>query len=138
MTAIILAAVLAALLAAMPVAAQEQKPEDGPPVLTLVSSAMCEGVQGLTPQNPAVVFSIDLGKVSCFTRFDPVPEKTFIYHSWFREDKLITIVRLALQPPRWSTVSSVQLRQADKGPWRVEVHDREGKIFSVLRFSITD
>ena len=106
--------------------------------LKLVNAVMCEGIQEYAPINPAVVFSIGLGRVSCFTFFDPVPKETFIYHSWFRRDVLITTKRLKVRVPRWGTFSSVQLRQADKGPWRVEVHDKDGNILQTLRFSITD
>ena len=106
--------------------------------LTLVDATMCEGIKEYIPQNQAIVFSVTIGKVSCFTSFDPVPEKTFIYHDWFYRDKLSTRIKLSLQPPCWSTFSSIQLREADKGPWRVEVIDQEGNIFSILRFSVTD
>jgi hypothetical protein len=30
------------------------------------------------------------------------------------------------------------LRETDKGPWRVEISDQNGRVFSTLRFSITD
>jgi hypothetical protein len=106
--------------------------------LTLFKAAMCEEIEEYIPQNQAIVFSMTIGKVSCFTFFDPVPEKTSIYHHWFYRDKLSTRIRLSLQPPRWSTFSSIQLREADKGPWRVEVTDQEGNILDVLRFSIVD
>ena len=106
--------------------------------LTLVQAVMCEGIKDYNPQNQAVVFSVTIGTVSCFTSFDPVPEDMFIYHKWFHSDRLSTKIKLFLQVPRWSTFSSIQLRQADKGPWRVEVTDQEGTILQVLRFSITD
>jgi len=106
--------------------------------LTLFKAVMCEEIEEYVPQNQAIVFSMTIGKVSCFTFFDPVPEKTSIYHHWFYRDKLSTRIRLSLQPPRWSTFSSIQLREADKGPWRVEVTDQEGNILDVLRFSIVD
>ncbi|MBW1859480.1 MAG: DUF2914 domain-containing protein [Deltaproteobacteria bacterium] len=99
---------------------------------------MCEKIDGLTPENQAIVFSIALGRISCFTSFDPVPEDTYVYHNWFFRDKLSTRIKLSLQPPRWSTFSSVQLREADQGPWRVEIADREGRLLRLLRFSITD
>ncbi len=99
---------------------------------------MCEGIKELTPENQAIVFSITIGRVSCFTSFDPVPEETFIYHNWFCRDRLSTRIKLSLQPPRWSTFSSIQLREADQGPWRVEVTDQDGRILHLLRFSITD
>jgi hypothetical protein len=99
---------------------------------------MCEEIKDLTPQNPSVVFSIKIGTVSCFTSFDPVPEKTFIYHKWFHRDDPSTKKRLTLQPPRWATYSSIQLRETDKGPWRVEISDQKGNLLRILRFSITD
>lgn len=105
---------------------------------TLEESAICEEVKEHSPCNSAVVFSLSIGKVYCFSAFNEVPDKTYIYHNWYRADKLATRKRLALNPPHWSTYSTVQLREADKGPWRVEITDQDGKVFSVLRFSITD
>jgi hypothetical protein len=104
----------------------------------LVQAAMCEGIKDYNPYNEAVAFSVDIGKVSCFTLFDPVPKGMFVYHNWFHKDRLSTKIKLFLQPPRWSTFSSIQLRETDKGPWRVEIKDQEGRILQVLRFSITD
>ena len=106
--------------------------------LMMEHSVMCEEIKDFTPQNPAVVFSINIGKVSCFTSFDPVPEKTFIYHKWFHRDGPSTKKRLTLHPPRWATYSSIQLRETDKGPWRVEISDKKGNLLRILRFSITD
>jgi hypothetical protein len=106
--------------------------------LTLERAAMCEEIKDLAPHNPAVVFSIKIGKVSCFTSLDPVPKKTFVYHKWFHRDKPSTTKRLTLNPPRWSTYSSIQLRETDKGPWRVEIYDNKGNLLHILRFSITD
>ena len=101
-------------------------------------AVMCEEVTDKDPINPAVVFSIKIGKVSCFSVFDPVPEKTFVYHKWFHKDNPSTNKRLTVQPPRWATYSSIQLRETDKGPWRVEISDRKGNLLHILRFSITD
>jgi len=106
--------------------------------LTFHHAVMCEEVKDLAPINPAVVFSIKIGKVSCFSVFDTVPEKTFIYHKWFHKDIPSTNKRLTVQPPRWATYSSIQLRETDKGPWRVEISDRKGNLLHILRFSIID
>ena len=114
---------------------QDAKPSDK---LTLVRAVMCESIQEYAPANPAVVFSIELGRVSCFTEFDPVPEKTYIQHKWYQNDRLITEKRLTINPPRWSSFTSVQLRESDKGPWRVEVTDENDNLMRTLRFSITD
>ncbi len=106
--------------------------------LTLKEAYMCESVKNFSPVNPAVVFSISAKSISCFTVFDPVPEKTVVYHKWYRKDRLTTTQSLTLEPPAWRTYSSIQLREADKGPWRVEVVGPRGAILKTLRFSITD
>lgn len=106
--------------------------------MKLVRAVMCESIQEYEPVFPAVVFSIERGRVSCFTEFDRVPAKTYIHHKWYRQDSLVTVKRLTINPPRWSSFTSVQLRDADKGPWRVEISDDKDNLMRTLRFSITD
>lgn len=109
-----------------------------PAKLTLVQAIVCEQVENLAPKNPAVVFALNLGEVTCFTAFDPVPEETVIYHQWFFRDQPSAQVRLRLRPPRWSSFSRIQLRPGDAGPWRVEVTDVDGKILAQQRFSVVE
>jgi len=104
----------------------------------LVQAVMCEAIERFKPVNNAVVFSISLGRVFCFTAFDPVHQETIVYHRWYRQDRLISNAKLVLNPPKWSSFSSMQLREADKGPWRVEVVDSQENLMETLRFSIVD
>ena len=122
------------------VQAEEKEGVQGekPVPLTLTEAVVCEGIESYAPRTPAVVFSINIGKVSCYSNFDPVPEKTYIHHRWYFKDRLSTKKKLYLKPPRWATYTSIQLREADRGTWRVEITDKEGNVFKVLRFSITD
>ncbi|MEJ2728807.1 MAG: DUF2914 domain-containing protein [Deltaproteobacteria bacterium] len=106
--------------------------------LKLSEAVMCEEIVSNAPKNPTVVFSISREKAVCFTLFDPVPQKTVIYHNWYHRDVPSAKIRLELKPPRWSTYSSIQLRETDIGPWRVEITDENENIFGVLRFSVTD
>ena len=106
--------------------------------LALAQAVMCEEVQASTPKNATVVFSAARERAVCFTAFDPVPQKTYVYHRWYHREIPSANIRLALKPPRWSTYSSIQLRVTDKGPWRVEIIDANGKILKTLRFSILD
>jgi hypothetical protein len=106
--------------------------------MVLAEAAMCEQVSENTRCNKAVAFSITLGQVSCLTVFDQIEDKSFVYHSWYRQDTLSTKKRLAIKPPRWATVSTMELREADKGPWRVEISDSSGRVLAVLRFSVVD
>lgn len=125
---------LAAQTAELP---QNGKPASGQE-LDLKQAVMCQRVENLTPISPGAVFSVSSGQVCCYTSFDPVPRHTVIYHRWYHRDELSTQTRLRLYPKKWSTYSVIQLRETDKGPWRVEVVDQYGHVFDVLRFSITD
>lgn len=124
-----------------PAASQENEkvaPGVSPERLSLFQAVMCEEISANAPQYQTVVFSVAKEKAICFTSFDTVPEKTFIHHNWFYKDIPSSRIRLVLQPPRWSTYSSIQIRKTDIGPWRVEITDSKGNILRVLRFSITD
>jgi hypothetical protein len=106
--------------------------------LKLSEAVMCEEIFSNAPKNPTVVFSVSKENAVSYTLFDPVPQKTVIYHNWYHRDVPNAKIRLELQPPRWSTYSSIQLRETDIGPWRVDITDENGNIFGVLRFSVTD
>ena len=106
--------------------------------LKLSEAVMCEEIFSNAPKNPTVVFSVSKENAVSYTLFDPVPQKTVIYHNWYHRDVPSAKIRLELNPPRWSTYSSIQLRETDIGPWRVEITDENGTIFGVLRFSVTD
>lgn len=108
----------------------------GRPALT--TALMCEDVRDRQPIDEGVVFSIGTGKVCCYNVFDPVPDTTYIMHNWYNRDNLSTKIKLMLQPPRWTTYSTIQLRETDKGPWRVEITDAQGRLIQVLRFSVTE
>jgi hypothetical protein len=128
--------------AAHPPAMAQSPPRPAPAkpgaAVTLVQALVCEEVRDSIPLNPAITFSIASGKVYCFTLFDPVREDSVIFHHWYFRDRPSARIRLTLRQPRWSTFSSIQLREADKGPWRVEITDSTGRVLKVLRFSITD
>ena len=106
--------------------------------LQTAKAVMCESVQQSAPVNPAAVFSIELGKVACFTEFEQVRQHTVVRHKWYRKDNLISVKRLSVNPDHRFSSSSMQLRDADKGPWRVDVTDAEDNLLATLRFSITD
>jgi hypothetical protein len=65
-------------------------------------------------------------------------EKTVIYHKWFHRDKLSTSKKIGVRGPRSAVFTTILLREADRGPWRVDVTDEKGNVFVVLRFSIID
>lgn len=108
------------------------------PRVVLADAVVCERISNFRPVNPAVVFSVSQGEVFCFSEFDPVYEKTAIFHNWYKKDKFIFSMRLVLSVPKWSSFSRVQMRDADTGPWRVEIRDEANNILKTLRFSMSD
>ena len=120
------------------VGSQTSASDESDSKIVLVQAALCEDILENLPQNQTTVFSIERRKAFFYTSFDPVPQKTVIYHHWFHRDRAVAKIKLTLKPPRWSSYSSIQLRAEDIGPWRVEIADSQGNIFHVLRFSITE
>lgn len=106
--------------------------------LQLFQAVMCEEIFSSAPRNPTIVFSVQQKKAFCYSAFSQVPQKTVIYHNWYHRDVPSAKIRLALKPPRWSTYSSIQLRETDIGPWRVEITDKTGNVITILRFSVTE
>jgi hypothetical protein len=122
------------------IASHAQTPPRGTPSakLLLIQALVCDDVKDGIPVTPAIVFSISAGKIYCYSLFDQIAEDTIVYHHWFFRDKPSARIRLNVRPPRWTTFSSIQLREADKGPWRVEISDGGGRILKTVRFSVTD
>jgi len=118
--------------------AQKEASPPGSEGMRLVEAVMCELVEETLPIHPAVVFSIQIGRVSCYSTFENIPEKMVIFHKWYHQDKLSTQKKLTMRSPRWSSYSSIQLRETDKGPWRVDITDENGVLLAKLRFSVTD
>ena len=129
---------IASLICWFPKPAFAQPAADSSLELSLQNAVMCEAIEAYQPKHIGVVFSITNGKVICYTFFDTVSKETVIYHNWYRKDQLSTSRKLTLKPPRWSTFTEIQLREADKGPWRVEILDEAGTTLKTLRFSITE
>ena len=117
----------------------DSRAETKAPVLKL--AVLCEDLsegKNPLPVNQAVVFPSDLGRLICFTDFEPVYEQGYIYHKYYFKEKFSSKKKLKLYPPRWAAYSSIQLRETDKGPWRVDITDADGKVLHTIRFSITD
>ena len=112
--------------------------QEARPKMVMADAVMCEGIENFKPKGQAVVFSISLGEVFCYSNFDPVYETTYIFHKWYKRDKLIFTMRLTLSPPKWASFSRIQIRDADKGPWRVEIEDGKANVLKTLRFSMAD
>ena len=126
------------LLAALPLFADEGPAEPDAGTMKLTRAVMCESIEAYEPKDVAVTFPIGVGKISCYMSFEGINNPTHAYQKWYRRDALVTTKRLTLKPPSWSTYSSIQLRESDKGPWRVEIYDARNQLLTTLRFSVTE
>ncbi len=99
---------------------------------------ICEEISNRNPSKKAVVFKNGIEKIYCYTLLDKVKDNSVIYHNWYKRDNLSSRIKLSVKPPKWATYSSIQLRDYDNGPWKVDITDSEGNILKTLRFSILD
>jgi hypothetical protein len=107
-----------------------------PPVLK--QAVLCEKIEKSKPVHEGVVFSAGIERLFCFTYFDPVYGVSEIFHKYYFNDKLEKKYPLTIKPPSFATYSRIDLRESDKGPWRVEITDADDNILTEIRFSITD
>ncbi len=115
-----------------------KKPTSNEPPFVIERAVMCEDIRDMEPVKEAIVFSVENGHIICFTAVKNVRYKTYLVHRWVHKDEVTTTMRLKVRPPYWRTYSKIQLRETDKGPWRVEILDANGNVLKVLRFSVTD
>jgi len=104
----------------------------------LTAAYMCEQVSKAGPENRAVVFSASEGRIFCFSYFERVPAKSAAFHVWYHRDRFVTKRKFVLEPPSWKIYSTMQLRETDTGPWRVEILGADNKLLDIVRFSVTD
>jgi len=106
--------------------------------LNVDKAFICEEIANREPSKKAAVFRNGIERIYCFTVLDKVHDNSVIYHNWYKRDRLSSKIKLNVKSPKWATFSSIQLRDYDNGPWRVDITDVDGNILKVVRFSILD
>jgi len=127
----------ALVLLACPAPAAEQ-PEAESARTQVGDVFVCDSIVSGKPQGRSVVFSAAQGTLFCYSDFVLVAAPEQITHVWFFRDREISRFRLTIQPPRWSSYSSLKIPPGSKGPWRVDVLGENGELYGVARFSILD
>jgi hypothetical protein len=114
----------------------DSPPGDESPIVK--KAVMCEGVQDGFPVNQTIIFDGSKNSAYCWSEFDPVSDEGVVFHKWYRRGELITSKKLSVHPPRWAAYTRLPLRQADIGPWHLNITDANGNVLRTLRFSITE
>lgn len=135
---VILAAVVLTVVWPLAYDVRPAQQEDGNPYFRLIQVFLCEAVMEGAPSGQAVAFSVSRGTACCYTLFDEIKEDTFVYHRWLFRDKPASNFKLSVKQPRWATFSSIQFRDDDKGPWKVEIRDASSRLIRTVRFSVVD
>jgi hypothetical protein len=108
------------------------------PATKLGDVFVCGLVEGARPLGRAVVFPSAHDRLYCYSNFPQVARQEQVTHRWFFRDREVAQFKLVIQPPRWSSYSSLKISAERKGPWRVEVIGEEGALLGVARFSVVD
>ena len=88
------------------------------------------------PVDQVEVFPRQNGTLYCFTRVVGSESPTFVYHLWYRGDKLMSRVQLPVNSSNWRTWSAKQLLEDWPGQWRVEIQDDQGNNLGQVRFEL--
>jgi len=95
----------------------------------------CGTIDSGRPVGRSVVFPSAQGTLYCYSDFVHVAAAEQITHRWFYRDREVAQFKLTIQPPRWSSYSSLKLPAGSAGPWRVDVTGPDGIHYGTARFS---
>jgi hypothetical protein len=114
-------------------AMQAQKP----PELEVSVAAICKDVVDHEPVDSGNSFTVNVGKLYCFTKITGAQSPTHITHVWLFDGTERARVELAVNSVSWRTFSSKIIQPHELGAWRVDVLDAEGNVLKSLDFEVT-
>jgi len=95
---------------------------------SLHSIIFCSGIENREPVNPAEEFTLDTGKVYCFTPVHNEKTETTIQHLWYHEGELVHTMDLKVGlSKRWRTWSNKTLYRGFAGNWEVVVKEKNSE-----------
>mgnify|MGYP000409604186 CR=1 FL=1 len=102
--------------------------------LEAVDSVITTAIVDREPVDKVQAFPVASGKLYCFTRVVGAEEPTVVYHVWFRGDRLMSRVELAVNSNNWRTWSAKKFTGDQSGAWRVEIQDAAGNVMQQVDF----
>ncbi|MFN3535316.1 MAG: DUF2914 domain-containing protein, partial [Desulfatiglandales bacterium] len=93
--------------------------------ITLAKAQICEEVKQGECLFPNKIISFSKGKIYCYTVFDSVNNPSIVYHKWYHRDELVVTHTLKIKSSYHVATSSMQIREKDKGPWRIEIANED-------------
>ena len=106
--------------------------------LVIIQAMACKKVKNNQPLYPGRRFPTDIGRVYCHTLLDNNSEKhSDIYHIWYMNGNLKAKVRIRVRDGKEiPAFSHREIKNTDKGTWKVEITDRDKKILDTVIFEV--
>jgi hypothetical protein len=111
--------------------------EQEAPELTVSVAAICRDVVDREPMDSGNSFTVDVGKLYCFTKIMGAESPTHVTHVWYFDGTERARVELAVNGASWRTFSSKIIQPHELGAWRVDVLDADGNVLKALDFEVT-
>ena len=120
---------------------QEALKEDSKPFiekLVVIQTMACKKVKNNQPLYPGRRFPTDIGRVYCHTLFNNNSGKhSDIYHIWYMNGSLKAKVRIRVRDGKEiPAFSHREIKNSDKGTWKVEITDSDKKILDTVIFEV--
>ncbi len=136
----VLAALISCALVGVlsPPAAGQEKPkaEAEAKEMTLARAVVGTGVENMEPVGAAETFPASTEKVFCFVEANNIPNDVELSFVWFQGDKEVRKSNVPVKAgPKWRTWTNKNL-MGQKGDWKVEVKDGEGKVLKEVKFKV--
>ena len=139
-TALVLTFIFVTFLVAgltLPVIGQEKpKAETPAKEMAIARAVVGTGVENKEPVGTAETFLASTEKVYCFIEAANIGKDTEVSFVWFLGDKEMRKINVPLAAgPKWRTWTYKNIG-GQKGEWKVEIRDAEGKVLKDLKFKV--
>ena len=106
--------------------------------MVVLSSLACKKVKNNQPLYPGKRFPTDVGRVYCHSLLDNNSGKhNDIYHIWYMNGNLKAKVRIRVRDGKEiPAFSDREIKNNDKGIWKVEITDSDKKILDTVIFEV--
>jgi len=116
--------------------AYEQEKSKESTGFTIARLVVGTGVENSEPVGVAESFPASTEKAYCFLEATNIAKDTEVSLVWSYGDKEMLKTTLPLKAgPKWRTYANKNLR-GQKGEWKVEVKDPDGKVLKELKFKV--
>lgn len=122
---------------AQPAPGQEKpKAEAASKEMVIARAVVSTGVDKMEPVGAAETFPAATEKVFCFIEASNIPKDMEVSFVWSQGGKEVRKINLPLKAgPKWRTWAHKNVG-GQKGDWKVEIKDAEGKILKEVKFKV--